>query len=319
MDTSLSAQPRRSTSERFPIPNSRLAEPPIRSTTSRSRVTTLVLGFTSAPGNAASDWTLHISNVKTVCSQRRKPCGHGHGIRMGELRAVLEYCAGTFPSGSRRRRRSPTTRRCSPAGRSRGAWRRTRVPARTWAARWRPRTTDTGDTLTYSLEGADGGSFTIVGASGQIQTKAALNYEAKSSYSVTVKVNDGTVDATKAVTISVTDVDEPPDQPAAPTVSAKSGADRQPGRELDGARQYRPAHHGLRRAVPDRDHRVVHQPPLQRDGQVHHHRGTHRRHRIRGAGAGRATSRARAPGRPPGPPAPTPPRPPYPPTPRCRR
>ena len=31
--------------------------------------------------------------------------------------------------------------------------------------------TDTGDTLTYSLEGTDGGSFTIVGASGQIQTK----------------------------------------------------------------------------------------------------------------------------------------------------
>ena len=85
--------------------------------------------------------------------------------------------------------------------------------------------TDTGDTLTYSLEGADSGSFTIVGASGQIQTSAALNYEAKSSYSVTVKVNDGTVNATKAVTISVTDVDEPPDRPAVPAVSAKSGAD----------------------------------------------------------------------------------------------
>ena len=84
---------------------------------------------------------------------------------------------------------------------------------------------DGGDTLTYSLEGADGGSFTIVSASGQIQTKAALNYEAKTSYSVTVKVNDGTVNATKAVTISVTDVAEPPDRPAAPAVSAKAGAD----------------------------------------------------------------------------------------------
>ena len=82
---------------------------------------------------------------------------------------------------------------------------------------------DTGDTLTYSLEGADSGSFTIVSTSGQIQTSAALNYEAKSSYSVTVKVNDGTVNATKAVTISVTDVAEPPDRPAAPIVSAKSG------------------------------------------------------------------------------------------------
>ena len=85
--------------------------------------------------------------------------------------------------------------------------------------------TDTGDTLTYSLEGTDGGSFTIVGASGQIQTSAALNHEAKSSYSVTVKVNDGTVNATKAVTISVTDVAEPPDRPAAPAVAAQPGAD----------------------------------------------------------------------------------------------
>ena len=83
---------------------------------------------------------------------------------------------------------------------------------------------DAGDTLTYSLEGTDGGSFTIVSTSGQIQTSAALNYEAKSSYSVTVKVNDGTVNVTKAVTISVTDVDEPPGTPDAPTVTAKSGA-----------------------------------------------------------------------------------------------
>ena len=82
--------------------------------------------------------------------------------------------------------------------------------------------TDTGDTLTYSLEGTDSGSFSIV-SGGQIQTSAALDYEAKSSYSVTVKVNDGTANVTKAVTISVTDVAEPPDQPAAPTVTAKGG------------------------------------------------------------------------------------------------
>ena len=79
---------------------------------------------------------------------------------------------------------------------------------------------DAGDTLTYSLEGTDSGSFTIVSTSGQIRTKVGVtyNYEDKTSYSVTVKVNDGTVDVTKAVTISVTDVDEPPDRPAAPTV-----------------------------------------------------------------------------------------------------
>ena len=46
---------------------------------------------------------------------------------------------------------------------------------------------DSGDTLAYSLEGTDAASFGINSTSGQIQTSAALNYEAKSSYSVTVK------------------------------------------------------------------------------------------------------------------------------------
>ena len=147
--------------------------------------------------------------------------------------------------------------------------------------------TDTGDTLTYSLEGTDSGSFTIVSTSGQIQTSGRSNYEAKSSYSVTVKVNDGTVNVTKAVTISVTDEDEPPDRPAAPTVSAKSGTtDSLDVRWSAPANTGRPGHRRLQLTVPDREHRVVHQPQLHRDGQVHHHRGTHRRHRIRGAGAG---------------------------------
>ena len=44
------------------------------------------------------------------------------------------------------------------------------------------------DTLTYTLGGTDSGSFTIVGTSGQIQTKSGETYdhEAKASYSVTV-------------------------------------------------------------------------------------------------------------------------------------
>ena len=83
---------------------------------------------------------------------------------------------------------------------------------------------DATDTLSYSLEGLEAGSFDIDAATGQLRTKAALNYEAKSSYSVTVRVNDGTVDATKAVTINVTDVEEPPGAPAAPTVSPKPGS-----------------------------------------------------------------------------------------------
>ena len=83
---------------------------------------------------------------------------------------------------------------------------------------------DAGDTLTYSLEGTDAASFGIVSTSGQIQTKAALNHEAKSSYSVTVKASDGTGSATIAVTISVTDVTEPPSAPGSPRVAATSGS-----------------------------------------------------------------------------------------------
>ena len=73
---------------------------------------------------------------------------------------------------------------------------------------------DTGDTLTYTLEGADLDSFDIDSASGQIQTKSGVTYdhEIKSSYSVTVKADDnngGT--ATIDVTITVADVNEPPE------------------------------------------------------------------------------------------------------------
>ena len=46
------------------------------------------------------------------------------------------------------------------------------------------------DTLTYSLGGTDASSFSIVSTSGQLQTNAALNYESKSSYSVSVSVSD---------------------------------------------------------------------------------------------------------------------------------
>ena len=73
---------------------------------------------------------------------------------------------------------------------------------------------DTGDTPTYTLEGADLDSFGIDSASGQIQTKSGVTYdhETKSSYSVTVKADDnngGT--ATIDVTITVADVNEPPE------------------------------------------------------------------------------------------------------------
>ena len=83
------------------------------------------------------------------------------------------------------------------------------------------------DTLTYSLEGADAAKFGIVSGSGQIQTKAGEKYdrEAKASYSVTVKADDGNSGTdTVAVTISVNDAVEIPLAPGMPAVSATSGS-----------------------------------------------------------------------------------------------
>ena len=65
-----------------------------------------------------------------------------------------------------------------------------------------------GDALTYSVSGADSSSFTIGASTGQLMTSAALDYETKSSYTVTVAASDGTASATISVTINVTDADE---------------------------------------------------------------------------------------------------------------
>ena len=64
---------------------------------------------------------------------------------------------------------------------------------------------DSGDTLIYSLGGTDAGSFSIVRTTGQLQTSAALDYETKNSYEVTVSVSDGNGGSDSiAVTISIT-------------------------------------------------------------------------------------------------------------------
>ena len=65
------------------------------------------------------------------------------------------------------------------------------------------------DVLTYSLSGADAVSFDIVRTSGQLLTKARMDYETKSSYSVTVRVSDPSNETDEVtVTISVANVDE---------------------------------------------------------------------------------------------------------------
>ena len=88
--------------------------------------------------------------------------------------------------------------------------------------------TDTdNDPLTYTLEGTDATAFEIVSTSGRIRTTAGETYdrEAQSSYVVTVKADDGNGGTdTIAVTITLTNVIEPPGRPAAPSVSSVAGS-----------------------------------------------------------------------------------------------
>ena len=84
-----------------------------------------------------------------------------------------------------------------------------------------------GDSLAYGLEGADAAAFAIESESGQLRTKAGVTYdhELKSSYLVTVRATDPLgASAVIVVTIVVTDVDEQPATPEAPTVRAPDGS-----------------------------------------------------------------------------------------------
>ena len=73
---------------------------------------------------------------------------------------------------------------------------------------------DAGDLLTYSLDATGATSFDIVRSSGQIRTKAALDFETGSSYTVMVTATDpfgiAATSDTAGVTITVTDVNEAP-------------------------------------------------------------------------------------------------------------
>ena len=63
------------------------------------------------------------------------------------------------------------------------------------------------DTLTYTLEGTDAASFSIVRTTGQLRTLAALDYEDKDTYTVVVRATDtGLLSDTITVTINVIDV-----------------------------------------------------------------------------------------------------------------
>ena len=67
---------------------------------------------------------------------------------------------------------------------------------------------DSDDTLAYTLGGTDAAAFAIDQTTGQLKTKAPLDYETKNAYSVSVMASDGSREATTRVAIRVTDVDE---------------------------------------------------------------------------------------------------------------
>src|SRR5204863_9522198 len=75
---------------------------------------------------------------------------------------------------------------------------------------------DAGSTLTYSISGADASLFDINATTGAVTFKSAPNYEAPGDagwhnvYDVTVSASDGTNITSKAVAITVTNVNEGP-------------------------------------------------------------------------------------------------------------
>ena len=82
------------------------------------------------------------------------------------------------------------------------------VPENTTAvATYRATDPDEHATITWSVEDAGAGVFTITNA-GALSFASAPNYEVKSSYTVTVRASDGTNTDDHDVTVAVTDVDE---------------------------------------------------------------------------------------------------------------
>ena len=89
---------------------------------------------------------------------------------------------------------------------------------------------DAGATLTYSLTGADASLFNINATTGVVTFKSSPNYEAPGDaggnnvYDVSVTASDGTNSATKAVAITVTNVNEAPTVTSAATASFAENA-----------------------------------------------------------------------------------------------
>ena len=69
-------------------------------------------------------------------------------------------------------------------------------------------TDNQGRSITYSLAGPDARSFAVNSSSGQLRTRASLDYEKRNSYTVWVRASNGRLAAHAIVTIEVTNVEE---------------------------------------------------------------------------------------------------------------
>ena len=84
--------------------------------------------------------------------------------------------------------------------------------------------------MTYSISGADASLFNINATTGVVTFKSSPNYEAPTDaggnnvYDVSVTASDGTNSTTKAVAISVTNVNEAPTVTSAATASFAENA-----------------------------------------------------------------------------------------------
>ena len=69
---------------------------------------------------------------------------------------------------------------------------------------------DAGTILSYTLSGSDAGLLNINSTTGEVTLKASANYEAKNNYSFNVIASDGAHSDTKAITATITNVNEAP-------------------------------------------------------------------------------------------------------------
>ena len=130
---------------------------------------------------------------------------------------------------------------------------------------------DAGDTLTYTLGGTDQAHFAIDSASGQLQTKGALDYEDQSSYSVTVTATDGDgLTASIAVTINVTDVTEAITPPTQQGVQGEPPGDEQPDAEGQSGLEGQPGNVRLNLRSKGRGVRVIWNAPEEAGAETYY-------------------------------------------------